>query len=37
MPKFIGCGLAGGDYNVVSRLVEEELLARDIKVFCYQL
>jgi hypothetical protein len=33
MPKFIGCGFAGGYYRVVSRLVEEELVAYGVQVF----
>jgi O-acetyl-ADP-ribose deacetylase (regulator of RNase III) len=37
IPKFIGCGLAGGDYSVVSRLIEEELLFCGVRVFCYEL
>lgn len=32
MPK-IGCGLAGGDWNVVSKIVEEELGDCDVTVY----
>ena len=29
-PKFIGCGLAGGDWNIVSQIIEEELQGEDV-------
>lgn len=34
MPK-IGCGLAGGDWSIVSRIIDEEL--NDVEVYVYEL
>ena len=31
MPK-IGCGLAGGDWNIVSKIIEEELKGEDVTI-----
>jgi len=36
MPR-IGCGLAGGDWEIVSRIVEEELVLRGLSVFVLDL
>ena len=36
MPR-IGCGLAGGKWEEVGKIVEEELVARDLPVFVYDL
>ena len=36
MPR-IGCGLAGGKWEEVGKIVEEELVARDVPVFVYDL
>lgn len=36
MPR-IGCGLAGGDWEKVTQIIKDELCARDIPVFVYDL
>lgn len=33
----IGCGLAGGNWNIVSKIIEEELCLYDVKTFVYDL
>lgn len=36
MPR-IGCGLAGGEWEEVQRIVEDELVARRVRVYVYSL
>ena len=36
MPR-IGCGLAGGKWEEVSRIIEEELIANGVQVMVYDL
>lgn len=36
MPR-IGCGLAGGDWSVMERVIEETLCAHDVAVYVYDL
>lgn len=36
MPR-LGCGLAGGQWHIVEKIIQEELSARDIAVFVYDL
>ncbi len=36
MPR-IGCGLGGGDWDVVARLIEENLVSQDVSVTVYDL
>lgn len=36
MPK-IGCGLANGDWNIVSKIIEEELCDKGFEVLVYEL
>ena len=35
LPYKIGCGLAGGNWNIVSEIIKKELSERDVKVFVY--
>ena len=37
IPYLIGCGLGGGDWNVVSQIIQEELIDRDIDVEIWRL
>ena len=30
IPKYIGCGLAGGDWNIVSEIIEEVFIDKDV-------
>lgn len=36
MPK-LGCGLAGGDWNIIEKIIVEELSTNDIQVYVYEL
>ncbi len=36
MPR-IGCGLAGGDWSVISRIIQDELLSAGVRVTVYDL
>lgn len=36
MPR-IGCGLAGGDWNVVEKIINETLISKGIELFVYDL
>lgn len=37
IPYFMGCGLAGGDWNIVSQIIEETLVTKGIDVEIWQL
>lgn len=34
MPR-IGCGLAGGDWNIVEQIIKDEFISKDIEVYVY--
>ena len=36
MPK-MGCGLAGGDWKIIEKIIIEELCSNDIEVTIYEL
>lgn len=36
LPK-LGCGLGGGSWEIVSKIIEEQLCAYDYEVICYEL